>query len=130
WAGMNKRYAKRYPAFHEGMVEIIEIPNYRLVFFHTGNDHTDTRGCPLTGSYWELVNGDYRVMGSRPAYEFVYAKLVAEMRKGNERLLVVTADHTAPGNAVPSAACVATAKRWGSFRRVEVVTADHTATGN
>lgn len=89
WAGMNTRYAKRYPAFHEGMVEIIEIPNYRLVFFHTGNDHTDTRGCPLTGSYWELVNGDYRVMGSRPAYEFVYPKLVAEIKKGNDRLEVL-----------------------------------------
>src|SRR5690606_40678592 len=25
WAAMNARYAKRYPEFHEGMVEIIEI---------------------------------------------------------------------------------------------------------
>ena len=94
WAGMNGDYAKRYPAFHEGMVEIIEIPNYQLVFFHTGNNHTHTRGCPLTGSYWELESGDYRVLGSRAAYEFVYPKLVAEIKKGNDRLMVLTADHT------------------------------------
>ncbi|MGV3761745.1 DUF5675 family protein [Parapedobacter sp.] len=87
-ADMNKRYAKRYPAFHEGMVEIIEIPNFRLVFLHAGNDHTDTSGCPLTGSYWVRVNGDYEVRGSRPAYEFVYPLLLAEINKGNDRLVV------------------------------------------
>jgi len=88
WAGMNARYAKRYPLLHEGMVEITEIPNYQLVFFHTGNTHADTRGCPLTGSYWELKDGDYRVLGSRAAYEWVYPRLVAEIRSGNDRLVV------------------------------------------
>ncbi|WP_262250257.1 DUF5675 family protein [Parapedobacter soli] len=88
WAGMNATYAKRYPHMHEGMVEIIEIPNYQLVFFHAGNDHTDTSGCPLAGLYWVLVNGDYEVRGSRAAYEFAYPKLLAEINKGNNRLVV------------------------------------------
>ncbi len=88
WAGMNIKYAKRYPVLHEGMVEITEIPNFQLVFFHTGNTHTDTRGCPLTGSYWSLLDGDYQVLGSRAAYEFVYPLLVSEIRKGNDRLVV------------------------------------------
>lgn len=88
WAGMNARYAQRYPDMHQGMVEITEIPNYQLVFFHTGNDHTHTRGCPLTGSCWELVEGEYRVLGSRAAYAFVYPKLAAEINRGNDRLVV------------------------------------------
>ena len=89
WAGMNAKYATRFPKLHEGMVEIIEIPNYQLVFFHMGNDHNDTRGCPLTGSYWELVNGDYVVYGSGAAYEYVYPMLLEEIEKGNDRLLVL-----------------------------------------
>ena len=88
WAGMNDDYAPRYPAFHEGMVEIIEIPNYQLVFFHAGNDHTHTRGCPLTGSYWVLENGDYRVLGSQLAYAFVYPLLINEIKRGNDRVVV------------------------------------------
>src|SRR5690606_9724213 len=28
WAGMNAKYATLFPKLHEGMVEIIEIPNY------------------------------------------------------------------------------------------------------
>src|SRR5690606_17957350 len=42
WAGMNAKYADRFPKLHEGMVEITEIPNYQLVFFHMGNTHADT----------------------------------------------------------------------------------------
>ena len=89
WAGMNAKYAKRFPNLHEGMVEITEIPNYQLVFFHMGNTHTDTRGCPLTGSYWELVNGDYRVLGSAAAYAYMYPLLVEEINNGNDRLVVL-----------------------------------------
>src|SRR5690606_10498526 len=88
WAGMNAQYAKRYPLVHEGMVEITEIPNYHLVFFHTGNTHADTRGCPLTGSYWAQVGGDYHVLGSRMAYEYVYPLLVQQIRRGNARLVI------------------------------------------
>ncbi|WP_262247646.1 DUF5675 family protein [Parapedobacter soli] len=89
WAGMNAKYALRYPKMHEGMVEITEIPNFQLVFFHTGNYHTQTAGCPLTGSYWQRLDGDYQVMGSRAAYQYAYPMLVKEIRRGNDRLTVV-----------------------------------------
>ncbi len=88
WAGMNARYAKRFPHLHEGMVEIIEIPNYQLVFFHIGNYHTETAGCPLTGSYWQRLGGDYQVMGSEAAYRYVYPLLVQQVKRGNDRLIV------------------------------------------
>jgi len=91
WAGMNARYAKRYPVLHEGMVEITEIPNFQLVFFHIGNYHDETRGCPLTGSYWQHLDGDYQVMSSGAAYEFVYPKLVTEIKEGRGRIEIVNA---------------------------------------
>ncbi|MBK1439704.1 hypothetical protein JHJ32_06900 [Parapedobacter sp. ISTM3] len=88
WAGMNARYAPKYPKLHRGMVEITEIPNYQLVFIHIGNYHTQTAGCPLTGSYWQLLDGDYQVLHSAAAYKYVYPLLVGEMEKGNNRVVV------------------------------------------
>lgn len=88
WAGMNARYERRFPKLHEGMVEITEIPNYQLVFIHIGNYHTDTAGCPLTGSYWQRLDGDYQVMHSETAYKYVYPLLVEGIQRGNTRLVV------------------------------------------
>jgi hypothetical protein len=85
-AGMNRSYSSRYVAMHRGMVEVRGIPNFSLVFFHVGNYHTDTAGCLLTGSYWQLIDGDYRVLHSAAAYKHAYPLLVAEIRKGNDRM--------------------------------------------
>ena len=87
-ANMHGTYAKRYPAFHEGMVEIVEIPNYQLVFLHVGNDHEDTQGCPLTGAYWVFIDGDYEVRESGRAYTYMYPQLVAQLNAGNDRIIV------------------------------------------
>ncbi|GGH01358.1 hypothetical protein GCM10007415_41830 [Parapedobacter pyrenivorans] len=88
WAGMNARYGPKYPKLHEGMVEITEIPNYQLVFIHIGNYHTQTAGCPLTGSYWQRLDGDYQVLHSAAAYKYMYPLLVEEIRRGNARVVV------------------------------------------
>jgi hypothetical protein len=86
-AGMNAKYKSRYPHMHQGMVEIRGIPNFTLVFFHIGNYHTDTRGCLLTGSYYQLIKDDYRVLHSADAYKKVYPLLVHAAEKG--RSLIV-----------------------------------------
>lgn len=86
-AGMNAKYKSRYSHMHQGMVEIRGIPNFTLVFFHIGNYHTDTRGCLLTGSYYQLIDGDYRVLHSADAYKKVYPLLVLAAEKG--RSLIV-----------------------------------------
>ncbi|MFC6101204.1 DUF5675 family protein [Olivibacter domesticus] len=88
-AGMNSKYSVRYASIHKGMVEIKGIPEFTLVFFHIGNYHTDTRGCLLTGSYYQLVNGDYRVLHSADAYKRVYPLLVQAAEEGR-RLMVET----------------------------------------
>lgn len=88
WAGMNAHYAPKYPRLHQGMIEITEIPNYRLVFIHIGNYHTQTAGCPLTGSYWQRLDGDYQVMHSAAAYKYVYPQLVKEIEQGNDKVVV------------------------------------------
>ncbi|MFC3197619.1 DUF5675 family protein [Parapedobacter deserti] len=87
-ARMNRSYSSRYAAMHRGMVEVRGIPNFSLVFFHVGNYHTDTAGCLLTGSYWQLLDGDYRVLHSAAAYKHAYPLLVAEIEKGNDKVEV------------------------------------------
>lgn len=88
WAGMNVLYRGRYPKLHRGMVEITGIPGFSGVFIHIGNYHTDTRGCPLTGSYWQLIDGDYRVVHSAAAYKRAYARLVEAIDAGNAGVAV------------------------------------------
>jgi len=87
-AGTNARYGGRYAAMHRGMVEVRGIPGFSLVFFHVGNYHTDTAGCLLTGSYWQLIDGDYRVLHSAAAYKQVYPLLVEQIGRGNDRLVI------------------------------------------
>lgn len=87
-AGMNTSYHRRYIALHRGMIEITGIPNFSLVFIHIGNYYSDTRGCPLTGSYYQLVKGDYRVLHSADAYKKTYAALLNQLEQGHELIHV------------------------------------------
>lgn len=87
-AGMNASYGARYKGKHEGMVEVRGIPNFSLVFFHIGNYHTDTSGCLLVGSYWQLFKGDYRVLHSAAAYKYAYPMLVEQIEQGHDKLVV------------------------------------------
>ncbi len=86
-AGMNVTYRGKYPGMHKGMVEIRGIPNFSLVFIHIGNYHTDTAGCPLVGSYYQLMKDDYRVLHSADAYKRVYPLLLEAAATGKGLLV-------------------------------------------
>ncbi|MFC5282013.1 DUF5675 family protein [Pedobacter alpinus] len=88
-AGMNQHYKKRFPKFHEGMLEICGIANFKLVFFHVGNFHTDTKGCPLIGMTWQMIDGIYQVLQSALAYEKVYKALLYAYRNGLRKIEVI-----------------------------------------
>ena len=88
-AGMNTNYKKRYPDLHKGMVEIVGIPDFSLVFIHIGNHHQETKGCPLTGRYWEFSDGDYRVLQSALAYGSLYPELLKVMDEGSAKIEVI-----------------------------------------
>ena len=87
-AVMNRNYKSRYNEMHQGMVEVRGIPNFTLVFFHIGNYYTDTRGCLLTGSYYQLINDDYRVLQSADAYKKAYKVLLNQLEQGNELMQI------------------------------------------
>lgn len=86
-AGMNKLYEKMYPLLHKGMMEIVGISNFSLVFIHIGNYHTDTKGCALTGHYWHHIKQDYQVLQSAFAYKHLY-KTLLKLLANKENIIV------------------------------------------
>lgn len=89
YAGMNTNYKNRYPDLHKGMVEIVGIPDFSLVFIHIGNNHIETKGCPLVGRNWEFSQGDYRVLQSALAYGSLYPELLKVIAEGSARIEVI-----------------------------------------
>lgn len=79
YGAMNARYKRRFPDFHQGMIEIKEIPNYSYVYIHIGNNIGDTSGCILVGTSWELIEGDYELRKSKKAYVSLYKRLIGKM---------------------------------------------------
>lgn len=47
------------------MVEITGIPNFSNVYIHPGLIKEHTLGCPLVGSEWTLVEGDYQIVSGK-----------------------------------------------------------------
>lgn len=82
-AGMNVRYRQLHSGSHQGMVEVKGITNFSLVFIHIGNYHQDTEGCLLTGSYYQLFDGDYRVLHSAKAYQELYPLILERLQAGD-----------------------------------------------
>lgn len=80
--GMNGRYYDDYPKLHRGMLEILDIPNFRYVYFHKGNSYKQTAGCVLVGSQYVLEGGDYSLLASGVAYKKLYSLVTEQMAQG------------------------------------------------
>lgn len=90
--GMHADYLARYgPEWHKGMLWIMNIPDFKWVYFHAGNDEGDTEGCPLVGSAINTFNGEDVIPPgkSREAYEKFYPKVRDAILKGERVLLHV-----------------------------------------
>ena len=74
-----KRYAKRYPDMHRGMVHLLEVPGFSWIYVHVGNYPSDTLGCILVGTR----AGDDAIYGSRNAYEAIYPILATAIEGGS-----------------------------------------------
>ena len=81
--GLHRRYLERFPSTHKGMLWLQDVPNFRWIYIHIGNDEGDTDGCPLVGKYpVVLPDGEFKVVESTKAYLALYKKVVAAITKG------------------------------------------------
>ncbi|WP_179221529.1 DUF5675 family protein [Sphingobacterium cellulitidis] len=88
-SGLNKRYAPKFGKKHQGMIEIMDVPNFTNIFFHIGNYHTDTMGCPLMGSYYKKEDQDYIVLQSGQAYKTWYPVLLKKLQQGDVKIKII-----------------------------------------
>lgn len=83
--GFHSRYSKRFPKFHVGMLQILDVPGFEYVLIHIGNDEDDTAGCILVGNTAiQNVTRKGFIGESTKAYERIYKKIVAPMLRGKD----------------------------------------------
>ena len=72
--GFHNRYLKRYGnKFHKGMLWVTDVPSFKYILIHIGNDDDDTAGCLLVGS---TANKDRGFIGaSGKAYLDLYPEV-------------------------------------------------------
>lgn len=83
--GTHSRYLKKFPSFHTGMLEVMNVPNFKYILIHIGNDEHDTQGCLLVGDYAnnnKLQKG--QLTSSTKAYTNMYKKVVEAVSRNEE----------------------------------------------
>ena len=79
--GMNFRYHQKFPLFHLGMLEVLDVPNFTDILIHIGNDDDDTAGCLLVGSNANTVGG-LTLGSSTNAYIMLYNQCIRAAQRG------------------------------------------------
>ncbi len=88
---LNARYQFRFNDIHQGMIWLQDVPNFKWIYLHCGNDDDDTDGCILVGSYLRLN----KVLNSRSTYRAIYSGIVENIKAGKTFLEIIDYD-TAP----------------------------------
>lgn len=87
---LHQKYLRRFPEMHQGMIHILDVPNFKYIYIHTGNDDEDTEGCVLVG---DSVKGGY-VSNSVITYRKIYPPIVENILK--QPIYINIIDHDTP----------------------------------
>lgn len=90
--GFHKRYSKRFPTIHDGMLWVRDVPNFEYILIHCGNTDEHTAGCLLLGDTQEnnQVKKNGFVGHSTRAYFRVYPYILDAMERGQEVTILYT----------------------------------------
>ena len=95
--GFHKKYTKRYPDIHRGMLHVTNVPNFKWILIHTGNTDEHTAGCLLLGDTQE--NNQIKTNGfigkSSQAYVRVY-DYIAKALDMDEKVTITYYDFDIP----------------------------------
>lgn len=80
--GFHERYSKRYPEIHKGMLELQDVPNFKYILIHVGNDDDNTSGCILVGNKADATK-EY-IGSSSDAYKALYPKVLKAIEAGED----------------------------------------------
>lgn len=77
--GMTQRYAKRFD-FHMGMLWLRDVPDFKFVYIHTGNNDDHSEGCILVGDgQVQNVTERGQVSSSVAAYTRLYEAILGAL---------------------------------------------------
>jgi len=80
----HRRYRRKFPDIHMGMIEMLNVPGFTDILLHIGNRADDTAGCLLVGdTAEENVTSEGRIGSSTSAYLRVYP-IIATMIKSRD----------------------------------------------
>jgi hypothetical protein len=84
--GHHKRYTKRYPDIHRGMLHVTSVPNFKWILIHVGNTDEHTAGCLLLGDTQEnnQIKADGFIGKSTQAYKRIYPPIAKAIENGEE----------------------------------------------
>lgn len=87
---MAKRYDSKHHD-HDGMLQIMDIPNFTDVYLHIGNDDDDTAGCPLVGysSNIDPILGGGTINRSTDAYRDLYKMVGPTIDEGEQVFITI-----------------------------------------
>lgn len=75
--GFHGKYGGKFPDFHKGMLQVMNVPGFDYILIHIGNTDDDTAGCLLTGTGCYSQKGNMSVQASTVAYKKLYKKIIA-----------------------------------------------------
>ena len=80
--GFHANYSRRFSGMHEGMLQVMDVPNFSNILIHVGNTDNDTAGCLLVGCSANTLL-KMGVGSSVKAYKRLYSKVI-EAAKAND----------------------------------------------
>ena len=82
--GFHEKYAKRFPDIHEGMLHVIDVPNFDYILIHCGNTDDHTAGCLLVGDSQEnnKITKNGFIGKSTNAYKRIYPSIAKTLKEG------------------------------------------------
>ena len=84
FGGHHDKYKVKFPDFHKGMLQIMDVPGFHDILIHIGNTDADTKGCILVGKGY--LNG--KITESTKAYIDFYKKVVKAASEGKLTVIV------------------------------------------
>lgn len=82
---MSARYEARFGAEHEGMLWLLDVPNFEYIYLHTGVDERDTKGCVLVG---DNVSSKPALSQSAAAYSRIYRRIANAIKSVGARVIL------------------------------------------
>jgi len=80
--GFHTRYFDKFPSFHQGMLQVMDVPNFDFILIHIGNFSGDTEGCLLVGCGASTQNR-LTIQSSKIAYKIFYKKVIQAALNGD-----------------------------------------------